>query len=255
MAFLLLLLSLAWAESAISNAGLPVENVDFVVADFSTGQVIVEHWREPATASPGSLLKPFVALAYGRKSGVVFPQYDCSGETCWLPRGHGRIGIVEAIAHSCNTYFRQLSVSVAPAEVGFEAARLGLRAPPPSSTAEALWGLSPEWFATPHEILGAYTELVRRRAEPEAAIALEGLRRAAREGTAAALATRLPQDVYAKTGTAECTHPRNADGDGFAVAVYPADAPRYAVVTRVHGQTGRVAAGAAAALLQALTAR
>jgi cell division protein FtsI/penicillin-binding protein 2 len=90
--------------------------------------------------------------------------------------------------------------------------------------------------------------------EPETSIVLQGLRRAAREGTAAAL-TRLPQDAYAKTGTAECAHVANADGDGFAVAVYPADSPRYAVVTRVHGQTGRVAAAAAAALLQVLTAR
>lgn len=255
MAVLLLLLSVAWAESAISGADLPVENVDYVVADFATGQVIAEHWREPESASPGSLLKPFVALAYGRKRGLVFPQYDCTGETCWLPRGHGRIGIVEALAHSCNTYFRQLAISVTPEEVGFETARLGLRAPPPSSSADALWGLRADWFVTPHELLRAYAELARRRAEPEASVVLDGLLRAARGGTAAALATGLPQDAYAKTGTAECAHALNADGDGFAVAVYPADAPRYGAVTRVHGRTGRVAAGAAAALLQALTAR
>jgi cell division protein FtsI/penicillin-binding protein 2 len=115
--------------------------------------------------------------------------------------------------------------------------------------------LRAEWLATPHELLRAYTELVRRRAEPEASIALEGLRRAARDGTAGAVAIRLPQDAYAKTGTAECAHAQNADGDGFAIAVYPADAPRFAVVTRVHGQTGRVAAAAAAALLDALTTR
>lgn len=255
MAFLLLLLSVAWADSAITSADLPVEHVDYVVADFATGQVLAEEWREPETASPGSLLKPFVALAYSRNNGLIFPQIDCTGKTCWLPSGHGRIGIVEAIAHSCNTYFRQLAISVTPEEVGFEAARLGLRAPPPNSGPEALWGLRFDWLATPREILSAYTELVRRRAEPEASVVLEGLRRAAREGTAAALAIRLPQDAYAKTGTAECAHIRNADGDGFAVAVYPADAPRYAVVTRVHGRTGRVAAQAAAALLTALAAR
>jgi cell division protein FtsI/penicillin-binding protein 2 len=201
------------------------------------------------------LLKPFVALAYGRKNGLVFPELNCTGETCWLPGGHGRVGIVEAIAHSCNTYFRQLAIAVTPAEVGFESARLGLRAPPPSSTPESLWGLRADWFVTPHELLRAYTEFVRRRSEPDASIVLEGLRRAAREGTAADLAARLAQDAYAKTGTAECAHTPNADGDGFAVAVYPADAPRYAVVTRVHGQTGRTAAGAAAALLAALTTR
>jgi cell division protein FtsI/penicillin-binding protein 2 len=255
MAYLLLLQSVAWAETANSEAGLPPRNVDYVIAEFATGQIVAEHWREPQTASPGSLLKPFVALAYGRNNGLDFPELDCTGATCWLPRGHGHIGIVQAIAHSCNTYFRQLAMSVSPAQAAFESARLGLRAPPPSSTPESLWGLRADWLVTPHELLRAYTELVRRRSEPEASITLEGLRRAAREGTAAALAARLPQDAYAKTGTAECAHAQNADGDGYAVAVYPADAPRYTVVARVHGRTGRIAAGAAAALLRALTSR
>lgn len=255
MTLLLLLLSVAWAESAISKADLPLDDVDYVVADFATGQVVAERWREPRTASPGSLLKPFVTLAYGRKHGRAFPELNCTGETCWLPGGHGRVGIVEAIAQSCNAYFRRLATAVTPAEAGFESARLGLRAPPPNSMPESLWGLRADWFVTPHELLRAYTELVRRRSEPDVSIVLEGLRRAAREGTAAALAARLAQDAFAKTGTAECAHSRNADGDGFSVAIYPTEAPRYAVVTRVHGQTGRTAAAAAAALLQSLTAR
>jgi hypothetical protein len=255
MAFLLLFLSVAWAESAISQAGLSVENVDYVIADFTTGEFVEEHWREPQIASPGSLLKPFTALAYGRKHGLAYPELRCTGETCWLPGGHGQVGIVQAIAYSCNAYFRRLAVSVSPAEVGFQSARLGLRAPPPSSTSESLWGLRGDWRFTPRELLHGYMELVRRRSEPDVFIMLQGLRSAAREGTAVALATRLPQDAYAKTGTAECTHLVNADGDGFAVAVYPADAPRYAVITRIHGQTGRVAAKAAAALIHALTTR
>ena len=255
MTFLLLFLSVAWAESAISQAGLPVENVDYVITDFTTGEVVGEHWREPKIASPASLLKPFTALAYGRKNGLAFPELHCTGETCWLPGGHGRVGIVEAIAQSCNSYFRQLATSVSPAEVGFQAARLGLRAPPPSSTSESLWGLRADWRVTPHELLRAYMELVQRRSEPEGFVVLQGMRSAAREGTAVALATRLPQDAYAKTGTAECTHRLNEDGDGFAIAVYPADAPRYAVIARIHGRTGRVAAEAAGALLHALTTR
>lgn len=255
MALLLLLMSVTWAESAIAEIKLAVENVDYVVADFATGEIVAENWREPVTASPGSLLKPFVALAYGRKSGLDFPKLECTGKSCWLPRGHGAVDIAAAIAQSCNTYFRQLAGAVVPVEVGFESSRLGLRAPPPGSSPESLWGLRAAWRVTPHELLQAYTELVRRRSEPEASIVLQGLRRAAREGTAVALATKLQQDAYAKTGTAECTHAPNADGDGFAVAVYPADAPRYAVVTRVHGRTGRTAAAAAAALLQALAKR
>lgn len=255
MVLLLLFWSAAWAETAIYEADLPVKDVDYVVAEFTTGQIVAESWREPGTSSPGSLLKPFVALAYGRNRGLDFPKLECTGETCWLPRGHGVVGIVEAIAQSCNTYFRQLASDVEPADVGFESTRLGLRAPPPGITPESLWGLRAEWLVTPHELLRAYSELVRRRSEPEVSVVLEGLRRSAREGTAAGLAATLPQEAYGKTGTAECAHARNADGDGFAVAVYPAEAPRYVVLARVHGQTGRVAARAAAALLQALTGR
>jgi cell division protein FtsI/penicillin-binding protein 2 len=255
MAFLLLFLSVAWAESAISQANLPVENVDYVIADFTTGKVVDEHWQDPQTASPGSLLKPFTALAYGRKNGLDFPELNCTGKNCWLPAGHGHIGIVEAIAHSCNAYFRQLAISLTPAEVGFEATRVGLRAPPPNSPAEALWGLRSDWVVAPQELLNAYMEMVRRRSEPESSVVLQGLRLAAREGTAGALAKRLPQDAYAKTGTAQCAHVPNAGGDGFAAVIYPADSPRYAVIVRVHGQTGRVAAEAAGALLEALTSR
>lgn len=255
MTVLLLLLSVAWVDAALEQTGLPPNTVDYVVTDFPTQGVIAEQWREPTTASPGSLLKPFVALAYARKHRDTFPTINCTGDACWLPAGHGRVNITRALSHSCNTYFRKLSLSVSSAEVGIEAARLGLRAPPPDSLPNALWGLLADWVSTPYEALRAYSELVRRHGEPSAAIVLGGLREAARSGTAAALAVQLKEDAFAKTGTAACGHPRGGDGDGFAVAVYPADSPRYSVAVRVHNRTGRTAASAAAAILRALTNR
>lgn len=255
MAFLLFLLSAPWVDSALANIGLTSTSVDYLVMNFSTGETLTESWHNEQVSSPGSLLKIFVALAYGRKNEFVFPNVKCSGATCWLPSGHGNMGVEQAIAHSCNTYFRQLVKSVSPAEVGFEASRLGLRSPNPDSSAEDLWGLHPAWTALPQEILQAYIELVRRRSDPGVAIILRGLRQAAREGTASSIALRLPQDAFAKTGTAACTHAVNADGDGFAVIVYPAETPRYSVLVRTHGKTGAVAAGAAAVIVEALTNR
>ena len=255
MAFLLLLLSAVWADAALERLGLPVSTVDYIVSEFSTNEVIAESWSDPQSASPGSLLKPFVALAYGRKQGLIFPVVECSGETCWLPTGHGRVGLERALSHSCNTYFRLLADNVSVEEVGFESSRLGLQAPPPNSPTNALWGLLPGWVSTPQEILRAFSELTRRRNEFESAVVLQGLREAARSGTASALSSRLPQDAFAKTGTAVCAHPTRTDGDGFAVAVYPADSPRYVITVRIHNQTGRVAAEAAAVILEALTAR
>jgi membrane peptidoglycan carboxypeptidase len=255
MVLLLLLLSVAWVEAALDQLSLPTDTVDYVVSDLSTDEAIATDWRDPQSSSPGSLLKPFVALAYAREHGLSFPQVECTGDTCWLPAGHGQVNIERALAHSCNTYFRQLSQQVSAEEVGIESSRLGLRAPPPMSPPNALWGLLHDWLSTPQEILRAYAELVRRRSEPGPAIVLRGLRQAALSGTASALAAKLPQDAFAKTGTAACAHAKPADGDGFAVAVYPANAPRYAVVVRVHNRTGRIAAGAAAAILAALTSR
>lgn len=255
MTLLLLLLSVAWVDTALERTGLSANAADYVITDFETQDVIAEHWSEPVTASPGSLLKPFVVLAYGRKYGKVFPELECTGETCWLPAGHGRVDVTRALSHSCNTYFRELSLGISTDEVGYESSQLGLRAPPPDSRPSALWGLLADWVSTPYEILGAYAELAQRRSEPTAAIVLNGLRQAARDGTAATLTAQLGEDTFAKTGTATCVHPRGGDADGFAVAVYPADSPRYSIVVRLHNRTGRTAASAAAAILRALTSR
>jgi hypothetical protein len=62
-----------------------------------------EQWDDPESAvSMGSLLKPFLVIAYGR-THTRFPVLSCRGtaDHCWLPRGHGRQDIIGAIAHSC----------------------------------------------------------------------------------------------------------------------------------------------------------
>ena len=65
-----------------------------------------------------------MTLAYGRNSGLDFPRLHCTGETCWLPAGHGPVGIVDAIAQSCNAYFAQLATRLGPAAL-LEVPRLG----------------------------------------------------------------------------------------------------------------------------------
>ncbi len=78
----------------------------------SSGEILGERWPDAARpVAPGSLVKVFTALAYGEAHDNRFPEFVCGGEAsgCWLPRGHGKIGIVEAVAHSCNAYFRVLA--------------------------------------------------------------------------------------------------------------------------------------------------
>ena len=79
---------------------------------------------------------------------------------------------------------------------------------------------------------------------------LAGLKMAAESGTAKALG----RGVFAKTGTAACVAQRRDAGDGFAVVMEPAEAPRVALLVRVHGAPGAEAAKSAARLLRRLGA-
>jgi len=48
------------------------------------GRVVAQRWEDPERAIPaGSLIKPFLAIAYGRTHSA-FPRLRCTGKkTCW----------------------------------------------------------------------------------------------------------------------------------------------------------------------------
>lgn len=205
-------------------------------------------WANPeAPIPPGSLLKPFAALAYASSHGFRYPSATCSGEGCWLPSGHGKLGVEDALAQSCNVYFRALSREVPPAALAHAAVRLGLPAPPDGAAPDSYWGLGDQWRIPPARLLHAYGELHRRAADPGAGPVLEGLRRAASSGTASGVGGQ----ALAKTGTAPCVH-RGSNGDGYCCALFPADKPRYTMLLQLHGRTGREAARAAGVVLHRL---
>ncbi len=200
-----------------------------------------------APIPPGSLLKPFTALAYAQTHGYRYPAATCTGEGCWLPAGHGSLRLSEALARSCNVYFRALARSVSPAALAHTAVALGLPPPPLDAGPDSLWGLGAEWRVAPARLLHAYRALQRRGADPGVGPILKGLQRAASSGTAAATGG----DALAKTGTAPCVH-RGSNGDGYCCVLYPADKPRYTMLLQLHGRTGREAARAAGVVLDTL---
>ncbi len=73
-----------------------------------------------ALYSPGSTFKPLVALSALENGWDENKKIACVGRTffgprefrCWKKEGHGYINIKEAIQHSCNIYFAELSASV-----------------------------------------------------------------------------------------------------------------------------------------------
>jgi hypothetical protein len=228
--------------------------VSYVLLDANRKTVVAIDWRSADLAVPlGSLVKPFTAVAYGQSHQMRFPVYRCGGGDCWLKTGHGRLGLSAAIAHSCNSYFRQLAADVPAADVREVADHFGLPGPPLECDRETLFGMGREWLISPLDAARAYAELAARRAEPGVAQVIQGMRLSASIGTASAVGAALPgTPVLAKTGTAPCSHSPAAPGDGYAVIVYPGDSPRYVLLVQVHGETGRQAAASAAHLLRDL---
>ncbi len=171
----------------------------------------------------GSLTKPFVARAWARAHpGAPPPIVRCDASSrCWSRSGHGTLGLVQATALSCNTYFRALAADT-PTELLVTTLLAAGFLPPDPLTPEAAIGLPTDTgrvVAEPQAILRAYVTLLREPWDPSETVrreVLAGLRDSAREGTAAGLAEL---GFYAKTGTAPAIDGRPLATSGWAVAV------------------------------------
>jgi len=238
------------------NRDFPSSDVSFLLFDARTGEILASRWENPQTPIPlGSLAKPFTALAYGQHHDFQYPSHNCRGiETgCWRPGGHGEVDLTSAIAYSCNSYFRMITSDLTTEDVSETATRFGLDTPDQQAYGAELAGLGPRWRISPLRMAHAYLELVRERRQPAVAQILDGMARSASSGTGAAVDRALPATrALAKTGTAACTHVRQAPGDGFVIALVPADDPKLLLMVRVHGVPGSRAADAAGQMLHRL---
>jgi cell division protein FtsI/penicillin-binding protein 2 len=225
----------------------------FVLLRIRDGSVVKSDWSNAENPAPvGSLVKPITAIAYGLRHAMAFPTHVCTGRDCWLKTGHGRIGLAEAIGHSCNSYFLQLANETPATDVAQAAERFGLAGPPSACSKGALIGLGREWPIAPLAVARAYRELAQRRTEPGIAQIIKGMGLAVRLGTASGVRSQFKGAVLAKTGTAPCSHSPSAPTDGYAILIYPGDTPEYVLLVQVHNTVGRQAASAAAVLLREL---
>jgi cell division protein FtsI/penicillin-binding protein 2 len=231
------------AAAALLQREFSSPDLSYLALD-GAGGLIAQRWDAAQREVPvGSLIKPFIAVAYGR-THPSFPSYRCTGKkTCWLPRGHGNLALRDAIAFSCNSYFHQLYTH---AEPGF--ARPVLES----------FGLNPETdghsgTASPMALARAYLKLAKEPRDREMTAVTDGMALSAQLGTGKAAGAELHNvPALAKTGTAPCTHSRSAPGDGFAVVIMPADHPAMLLLVRVHGKPGSLAAGVAGKMLAAI---
>lgn len=244
----------AQSAAAILAHDFPDPYVSYLLLDARSGRVLASRWEHPEQPIPlGSLVKPFTAMAYGAAHHYRFPQHEClGGHTCWDPRGHGRLNVTHAIAYSCNAYFRALASDISIAQSRSQFRHFGLQPPPAGGTPDQLIGLDESWRLSPLQIAQAYLVLASRPWDPGVPLLLQGMADSARFGTGQGVGKALSSgSALAKTGTASCTHGR-APGDGFVVALMPADAPRLLLLVRVHGQPGSRASVTAGRMLRRL---
>jgi len=235
-------IGLLWLAAAVAglvgpslDRQFPAPELNYLVVDARTREVLASRWPDAATPVPvGSLVKPFLSLAYGGP----FPELECNGK---------RMGFPRALAESCNGYFLNLARRVDGDALRVTAAKFSLPAPS-GQEPEARIGLGEGWKIAPLDLARAYLELAARRGEPHVDEILAGMALAARSGTAKAIGA----GALAKTGTAECVAAKKDAGDGFTLALEPAEAPRIALLVRVHNVPGAEAAKTAAQMLKAL---
>ena len=228
-------------------------DVSFLLIDVQTGAVLASRWDNADQPIPlGSLVKPFIALAFGEEHQFHYPIHVCRGNAggCWLPHGHGKIGITAAIADSCNSYFRMLTAGMTSADVIPAATRFGMDPPAPELSGSDLIGVGNRWRISPLHMARAYLELDRRRDQSGAREVVSGMAQSARQGTGAEVDRALKHTrALVKTGTAACTHRDHAPGDGFVVVLVPAEQPELLLMVRVHGVPGAKAALTAGRML------
>ena len=240
------------ASSIARHFSLP--GVSYVLLDARTGSVLNLCWDESSRLGPvGSLVKPFTALAYAESHRFAYPVLVCRGSAdgCWLSRGHGRIGMPEAIAQSCNAYFRQLAREVRPEDFELVAHRFGMPTALEHTRSTALVGLGTEWQVAPVSIARAYCRLAERAQDPGVNEVIRGMALSGAIGTGRAVDSAvLGFAVLVKTGTAPCVHTPPSPGDGYTIALWPAESPRFALLVRVHGVPGAQAAAVCGRMLQ-----
>lgn len=84
--------------------------------------------------SPGSTFKIVVALAALRAGISVDTIFNCQGSLmfdneefkCWKKGGHGNLNMIEAITHSCNTYFYRIALKLGVDRLAEMSRELGL---------------------------------------------------------------------------------------------------------------------------------
>lgn len=237
-----------YAQSIQTALARTTPNLEVLVLDLRTHETLANTFHSTTPIPVGSLLKPFLAIAYFKAHPGPSPAVVCHGhpDRCWKDGGHGAITVTDAIAQSCNAFFLSLARNISPADIPF------LPPPPANASPESLIGLTPEWRISPEALVAAYASLLAEPASPTLTAIRNGMRDSARRGTANRIGMH-PGGVLTKTGTVPCVDLRcKAAGDGLVIAAVPATHPTLLLLVRKRGTTGAMTAAAAGLILSQL---
>ena len=253
------------ASQAMSAAGIPPDAA-YLLIEMPSGREIGRAHPEilDTPVLPGSIAK-VALLAAALDTGVVTPRtaLACRREVnaggtrlrCVHPDLGRPLDAVEALAHSCNTFFAVVAERVSRDALNARRVALGLPALAgsdalvPGALGLAGPGVTPRALARLiPRVVRAEAPLTRETRE----VLLEGLRGAATYGTASALGD-MGEGLLAKTGTA----PMPGGGSQGIVVAYRPDAGAgdrpdtgLALVVVAPGASGRDAAAIARELLR-----
>jgi len=273
--FLLLLASAGDAarnHAAAQPAQQPVPMDSFLAFDPLTGRVLLEYDPNHFLSRPfptGSLIKIFTVIAALRQNPslknftVVCPASAPGSnvfDTCWYHPGHGTMTMNQAIAYSCNRYFRVLGEKIRPSVFWSVLREYGLitdeeekeyRTWTQKEVVQAMVGTEDKLKMPPRRFLIAYAALYNggvlfteddvcdgnntfpirtRRIQQNAAI-LTAVKHGMEEcciygsGTEARSGLKPDDSVAGKTGTAEYCYSQKGNGKkthGLFIGFHPA---------------------------------
>lgn len=267
-----------------------VDDIEAIAFDIHSGEILAAQSGQGLMTSRlvGSLAKPLVAYALissGRSAGEVFycrasSPDEQSTKTCWYKPGHGNLTFVQALSQSCNAWFRQWLHNTDDSQVIAFFNRLGMfeiaESTPCVKVALALCGLDGDLKIPSLSCAAGFAALFNggvvfnvQRGErgvslhPVGSIEIDaeaaklvaaGMLECSASGTGSAFGEILgPGSALVKTGTAYAETSEESGElltDGWCIALYPANVPRYLVLVRLPGGSGAKASEEAALFLK-----